>query len=124
MPFSLELDAAMESHVPGRLAWNRRSEVGHMSTDHGLEPRKAHRSMPRAPAGWYPDPEHPGRLRYWDGDMWFRSSPANPGRDGLAPQHDLPTWAIVLIALIALALIGLLCLATLAGALGGLNQSL
>jgi hypothetical protein len=22
------------------------------------------------PAGWYPDPEQPGRMRYWDGTAW------------------------------------------------------
>jgi uncharacterized protein YbjQ (UPF0145 family) len=22
------------------------------------------------PADWYPDPEHPGQLRYWDGSQW------------------------------------------------------
>jgi Protein of unknown function (DUF2510) len=22
------------------------------------------------PAGWYPDPEQPGRQRYWDGSAW------------------------------------------------------
>ncbi len=26
------------------------------------------------PAGWYPDPRHPGRRRYWDGDRWSELS--------------------------------------------------
>lgn len=25
---------------------------------------------PRAPAGWYPDPDDPGVIRYWDGTAW------------------------------------------------------
>lgn len=26
--------------------------------------------MTNAPADWYPDPEYPGQLRYWDGTAW------------------------------------------------------
>lgn len=25
---------------------------------------------PETPAGWYPDPNQPGQLRYWDGQTW------------------------------------------------------
>ena len=34
------------------------------------------------PAGWYPDPEQPGQMRYWDGALWAPASPpatAAPG---------------------------------------------
>lgn len=27
--------------------------------------------MSTAPAGWYPDPEVPGKFRYWDGSAWI-----------------------------------------------------
>lgn len=32
---------------------------------------------PSVPAGWYPDPDHPGALRFWDGVAWtdHRSAP-------------------------------------------------
>lgn len=26
--------------------------------------------MTQTPAGWFPDPEQPGQLRYWDGNAW------------------------------------------------------
>ncbi len=52
----------------------------------------------QAPAGWYPDPEHPGQSRYWDGSAWAPSlaalapaasalsapSPRRPRRTGVA----------------------------------------
>jgi len=25
---------------------------------------------PATPAGWYPDPQQPGRMRYWNGSIW------------------------------------------------------
>ncbi len=27
------------------------------------------------PAGWYPDPEHPGRTRWWSGASWAPATP-------------------------------------------------
>ena len=32
------------------------------------------------PAGWYPDPSAPGRLRYWTGTAWTESTHAPPGQ--------------------------------------------
>jgi uncharacterized RDD family membrane protein YckC len=33
---------------------------------------------PQAAAGWYPDPENPGRPRYWDGATWGPPATAAP----------------------------------------------
>ncbi|MEZ5245547.1 MAG: DUF2510 domain-containing protein [Acidimicrobiales bacterium] len=44
---------------------------------------------PSPPTGWYPDPEYPGQLRYWDGTGWTdqRRSAATP------PPSPYPTAA-------------------------------
>jgi hypothetical protein len=46
------------------------------------------------PAGWYPDPQNPGRQRYWDGSAW---TPAAPGT---APIAGPPTSTNAVIALV------------------------
>ncbi len=35
--------------------------------------------MTQVPAGWYPDPEHAGHLRYWDGWRWTEHRSPRPG---------------------------------------------
>jgi hypothetical protein len=32
--------------------------------------RRAAQSGASAPPAWYPDPEYPGHVRYWDGAQW------------------------------------------------------
>lgn len=51
-----------------------------------------------APAGWYPDPEQPGLLRYWDGVRWtdHRASATVPAGRSASPARRWWTsrWAI------------------------------
>ena len=35
--------------------------------------------MTTMPAGWYPDPDQPGMLRYWNGEAWTLSRVEQPG---------------------------------------------
>ena len=47
------------------------------------------------PAGWYPDPEDPGRQRYWNGAAWddqdqTATTAALPGRADAATTAPLP----------------------------------
>ena len=42
--------------------------------------------MPEAPAGWYPDPQDPRYLRYWDGVAWTAQVTPLPQLPPLPPQ--------------------------------------
>lgn len=59
----------------------------------------------RQSSGWFPNPEQPGSLRYWDGERWTNHlAPAAP-----APAKDTSTWTIARgVALGLLAVIALL----------------
>jgi len=58
--------------------------------------------MSVVPAGWYADPEHPARRRYWDGAQWTEhyeappTQPAgwypDPGVEGQQRYWDGATW--------------------------------
>jgi len=43
----------------------------------------------QAPAGWYDDPENPGKQRYWDGQAWAPLNPPPPPA-AAAPPEPLP----------------------------------
>jgi hypothetical protein len=46
---------------------------------------------PAAPVGWYPDPNMPAQLRYWDGTAWTaHTSPA--AMPPPPPAYGGPTW--------------------------------
>ena len=44
--------------------------------------------MTNAPAGWHPDPESPGILRYWDGQAWTNHRAPAPTAAAPPPQRD------------------------------------
>ena len=41
-------------------------------------------------ANWYPDPNAPGTLRYWDGQAWTEHTAPDPNAAGGAPAHAAP----------------------------------
>jgi hypothetical protein len=52
--------------------------------------------------GWYPDPSHPGAVRWWDGNQWSEhSAPAGP-----APVYGGGTEGLAIASLVT-ALIGI-----------------
>ncbi len=81
-------------------------------TDQPTDPTAAqHADAP--PAGYYPDPEQPGMMRWWDGTAWTQQRvPAGPSTPTpapvSAPRRRLGTGAIVGIVLGSLALVALL----------------
>src|SRR4051794_8616226 len=59
-------------------------------------------------AGWYPDPEHPDALRWWDGSAWTQHRAPLPQRPLGAPRpvrlrHRPRGWVLTGAALAALA---------------------
>jgi Protein of unknown function (DUF2510) len=44
---------------------------------------------PTPPAGWHPDPERPGQMRYWDGAQW--TDHRSPATAATAPQSAVPS---------------------------------
>ena len=48
-------------------------------------------NAPSMPAAWYPDPQDPSRLRYWDGSAWtnhFHPIPKAPPLGEPAPKKQ------------------------------------
>lgn len=66
------------------------------------------------PAGWYPDPNDPGRGRYWNGNAWtdLYHTPGQPFPAGAVPKAPPGTdgntpwiWLIVLMPVVPLVLL-------------------
>ena len=45
-------------------------------------------SSEQIPAGWYPDPNIAGTMRYWDGDGWTDHTASGYDEPGSASAHD------------------------------------
>jgi len=45
-------------------------------------------TTPPTPADWYPDPENPGGLRYWDGSSWTEHRAPAPAPGAAQPPAD------------------------------------
>lgn len=77
-----------------------------------VDPRRSTSGLP-AP-GWYPDPEHAGSIRWWDGNTW--ASPASPQAEALETRPPyrsmrLPT-RITLGAFVAYGIVGVVAVAS------------
>ena len=48
-------------------------------------------TTPPTPAGWYPDPEQAGQLRYWDGGRWTEHRSPDPGAGGSGGARASPS---------------------------------
>lgn len=73
--------------------------------------------MTNTPAGWFPDPESPGKMRYWDGSAWTEHRHDN-ATSGAAPNSgaaDDRPWFKKKRFVIPLAVVALLIVAGIAG---------
>jgi hypothetical protein len=71
--------------------------------------RMTEETAPLPPMGFYPDPEVPGQLRFWDGTRWHASQPsyARPRLGGAFQPLAIGTaWLIALQGLSAVAGVG------------------
>lgn len=64
---------------------------GQTNTDEG-NPRMS------PPAGWYDDPDQPGRQRYWDGEQWGAVAPPSFAPAAPTPRSAQPDTALFVIA--------------------------
>ena len=80
-----------------RTSQRLRERVYRMSVSEGTAP-----PLSTTPPGWYPDAQHPGGQRYWDGYRWS-DIPAPRGLAATAPRarrRGLPAWVWVLLVLL------------------------
>ena len=63
-----------------------------------------------APAGWHPDPESPGIMRYWNGDAWtnHRAPAPTPGPAQQVQSVGAGVEIIGLLCAVFLPIVGLL----------------
>lgn len=55
---------------------------------------------PSQPAGWYDDPEAPGRRRYWDGEAWSDKVAVKRPTEGLYMAGLLTAFLVPLAGLV------------------------
>jgi hypothetical protein len=67
-----------------------------------------------APAGWYPDPRDPRRIRWWDGDGWTETT--QPAPTGAVPTPAVATAEPARRSPVLPLVVGVLALVLLAGA--------
>ena len=73
-----------------------------------------------APPDWYPDPEQPNTLRYWDGQQWTEQRAPNQDKSGRGGPHGEVIFGLVAAALMVIGALGP-WVDTVFGSVGGLN---
>lgn len=75
-----------------------------------------------APAGWYPDPRDPRRIRWWDGTGWTENTTEMPAEGVVEPQRRSPVLPLVA-GVLAFLLLAVGAVAILLGQRGGTPQA-